>query len=69
MLVSPFDLQITAGKGVVTVWYNGEKKLDTKITTDSACYFKAGCFTQSNSERGEPVDSAGEVMIHQIVVR
>ena len=68
-LGSPFELRITAGQGVVTVWYNGERKLATQITTDSACYFKAGCYTQSNSERGEPVDSAGEVKIHEIAVR
>ncbi len=64
-----FILRITAGQGVVTVWYNGDKKLDTKIATDTGCYFKAGCYTQSNPERGEPEDSGGEVMIHQISVQ
>jgi len=68
-LASLFELRITAGQGVLTVWYNGEQKLDTTIATHSACYFKAGCYTQSNSERGEPVDSAGEVMIHEIAIR
>lgn len=32
------------------------------------CYFRAGCYTQSNTKKGDSPDSYGEVVIHELKV-
>ncbi len=66
-LGQPIDLVIQAGKGKVKVWHNGEPKMDWSVTRQG-CYFKAGCYTQSNPDKGDSADSYGEVMIHKLKV-
>jgi len=64
-LGTPFDLQIEAGRGHVRVFYNGEQKLDWQVVR-RGCYFKAGCYTQSNARKGDTADDYGEVVIHRL---
>jgi poly(beta-D-mannuronate) lyase len=66
-LGTPFDLVIEARAGRVAVSYNGERKLDWEAPRKK-CYFKAGCYTQSNPERGDAPDAAGAVTIHALKV-
>ena len=63
----PFDLRIEAGGGRVGVWYNGVRKLDWKVSR-AGCYFKAGCYTQSNPSKGDEPDACGEVVIPRLKV-
>jgi poly(beta-D-mannuronate) lyase len=59
---TPFDLKIEAGGGHVRVYYDGEEKLDWAVAR-RGCYFKAGCYTQSNTKKGDAADDYGEVLI------
>ena len=61
------QVTLRASRGSIAVEYNGEQKLSWK-TSRSGCYFKAGCYTQSNPARGDAAESAGEVMIYRIEV-
>lgn len=63
-----FNLKIEAESGVVKVSYNGEEKMAWKVSRDG-CYFKAGCYTQSNVSKGDRADAGGEVEIYQLVVK
>jgi poly(beta-D-mannuronate) lyase len=62
-----FDLKIQAGSGHVQIWYNGAPKLDWRQSR-KGCYFKAGCYTQSNVQKGDAPDDYGEVMIRRLSV-
>ncbi len=44
-----FKLKIQAGGGRIKVWYNDSLKMDWKISR-TGCYFRAGCYTQSNTK-------------------
>jgi len=66
-LGSPFDLKIQVGAGRICVWHNNEEKLDWQ-SSRSGCYFKAGCYTQSNLQAGDTADAYGEVLIHSLVL-
>jgi Alginate lyase len=63
-----FDLKIQASKGVISVWYNGQQKIDWTVSKDG-CYFKAGCYTQSNVKKGDEAESFGEVVIQQLHIQ
>ncbi|MBM3335042.1 polysaccharide lyase family 7 protein [Candidatus Sumerlaeota bacterium] len=62
-----FELKLQAAHGQVNVWYNGVPKLNWKVSR-TRCYFKAGCYPQSNTEKGDAPDSYGEVVIHRLLV-
>ncbi|GAA0922774.1 polysaccharide lyase family 7 protein [Pseudonocardia zijingensis] len=66
-LGTPYDLRITAQDGRVQVAYNGEVKGDVALAGEG-WYFKAGTYTQSNPERGDAPDAAGEVVIYALDV-
>ena len=66
-LGTPFDLKVQAGTGKVKVWYNEELKMDW-VKSTNGCYFKAGCYTQSNPEKGDRPDSYGEVQVYQLTI-
>ena len=61
------ELKIESASGHVKVWYNGEQKMDWK-TSEAGCYFKAGCYTQSNLSKGDAPESYGEVVIYELKV-
>lgn len=66
-LGTPFDLKIQATNGHVRVWYNGVLSLDWSVSK-SGCYFKAGCYTQSNRDRGDAPESYGEVIVYRLAI-
>ena len=62
-----FVLQIATGDGRIQVLYNGESKMDWEVSKDD-CYFRAGCYTQSNVKKGDSPDAYGEVVIFRLQV-
>jgi len=64
-LGTPFTVKIQAGKGAVKVWYQDALKMDWEVAA-KGCYFKAGCYTQSNTDKGDKPESYGEVIIYQL---
>jgi len=64
-LGATFDLKIRAGEGKIRVWHNDELKMDWPVSR-TGCYFKAGCYTQSNPSKGDAQDAYGEVMIFRL---
>ncbi len=66
-LGSVFTVNIEASAGRIKVWYNGVLKVDyTK--SSSGLYFKAGCYTQSNTKKGDSASAYGEVIIYDLKV-
>ena len=66
-LGTPFDLKIQSQSGVVRVWYNGRLSMSWAVSK-LGCYFKAGCYTQSNPTKGDTEESFGEVVIYGLKV-
>jgi poly(beta-D-mannuronate) lyase len=64
MLGTPFELTIEAADGRIRVWHNAELKMDWKLARQN-CYFKAGCYTQSNTDK-DAADAYGEVAIYRL---
>jgi poly(beta-D-mannuronate) lyase len=60
-----FDLKIEAGSGHVRIFYNDEEQLDWTVNR-RGCYFKAGCYTQSNTKKGDAAEDYGEVVIRKL---
>lgn len=67
VLGTPFEIKIEAHEGHVKVSYNGKQKMDWKVSA-KGCYFKAGCYTQSNPTKGDSAESFGEVAIQKLKV-
>lgn len=66
-LGTAFDVKVQAGGGNVKVWYDGKLAM-TWTVSRPGCYFKAGCYTQSNPSKGDKASSFGEVIIYQLNV-
>lgn len=62
-----FTLRIVAGGGRIQVWYNDDLKMDWEVSK-KGCYFKAGCYTQSNVKKGDQPEAFGEVAIYRLQV-
>lgn len=62
-----FSVKIEAEGGHVKVWYNDQLKMDW-VVSQQGCYFKAGCYTQSNLKKGDAATAAGEVVIYGLAV-
>ena len=60
-----FTVKIQAGNSRVRVWYNGKLKMDWKVEK-KGCYFKVGCYTQSNLDKGDKAGDYGEVTIYKL---
>lgn len=67
ILSTPFLLKIQAADGQIRVWHDGGLKMNWKVLA-KGCYFKAGCYTQSNPDKGDAPDSFGEVVIYRLKV-
>lgn len=67
VLGTVFDLKIQAHQGHVKVWYDGQEKMNWEISR-KGCYFKAGCYTQSNTSKGDMPDSYGEVALYKLQI-
>jgi hypothetical protein len=58
--------EVTAGK--IKMYYNGVEK-GTITGAFSKCYFKAGCYTQSNKEKGDKPTAYGEVVVYKQTIK
>jgi len=66
-LGTAYTVTITAQKDGIRVYYDGELKVFYD-KGGSDYYFKAGCYTQTNTDRGDPSGSYGEVIIYDLKV-
>jgi len=62
-----FALKIVAADGFIEVYYNGALKV-RQADNRPSCYFKAGCYTQSNLRRGDSPQDFGQVEILSLSV-
>jgi poly(beta-D-mannuronate) lyase len=58
-----FTVHIVVGGGRIKVYYNNALKLNYKKKS-KGLYFKAGCYTQSNTSRGDAPGSYGQVVVY-----
>jgi hypothetical protein len=62
-----FTIKIVASGGHIVIYYNDVLKVDY-AKSKSGLYFKAGCYTQSNTDRGDDAEAYGEVVIYSLKV-
>jgi hypothetical protein len=62
-----FDMKIQVSQGYVDVFYN-EVHMVHQAMNESGCYFKAGCYVQSNTSTGDLPSAYGQVEISHLVV-
>lgn len=62
-----FDMKIVASQGFVAVYYNGVEKVNVALHA-TGCYFKAGCYVQSNTSTGDAPTAYGQVEIKSLTV-
>lgn len=64
-----FTVKIVAEQGRIKTFYNDNPiPVDDYAVKVSGCYFKAGCYTQSNLKKSERSDAYGEVIIYNLTV-
>jgi hypothetical protein len=64
-LGTAYDIRIVVSDGRIAVFHNGEQKADI-AQRGIGWYWKVGVYTQSNAERGDRPDAAGEVVVHSL---
>ena len=62
-----FTITLVASGGRIRLLHNNVMKLNHAASV-AGCYFKAGCYTQSNPGRGDAADDHGEVVVYQLEV-
>jgi len=62
-----FTVKWVAHDGGVDCYYNGQF-IYTYQVSDSGCYFKIGCYTQSNTSKGDLPTAYGQVMVYSYSV-
>jgi hypothetical protein len=62
-----FTVKFVARNRGVDCYFNGQFIYTYAVST-SGCYFKAGCYTQSNTSRGDAPTAYGEVIIYDLSV-
>jgi hypothetical protein len=67
MLGSVFTVRIVASEGRIRVFYDDVAKVDY-AKSGSGYYFKAGCYTQSNTSKGDSASAFGRVVIYSLSV-
>lgn len=60
-----FKLRLVAERGRIKAWHDGDQVMDWKIEA-KGCYFKAGCYTQSNRKKEGRDGSYGEVIVYHL---
>jgi len=64
-----FTVRFVAEGGTIRIYYNGSASPAIEYDkSTSGCYFKAGCYTQSNTDKGDEPDAYGEVEIYELWV-
>lgn len=61
-----FEAKFVGSGGSIKAYYNGA--LVATRSAGSGCYFKTGCYIQSNTSKGDASNAYGEVRIRSIVV-
>lgn len=67
VLGTVFTVEFVAANDTIEVFYNEQLKLRFQRSA-SGCYFKAGCYTQSNTERGDLPEAYAQVVIYELRV-
>lgn len=62
---TPVKLKLQAGSGRIKLWYNDTQMMDWQHSRQG-CYFKVGCYTQSNRDKGDTPESYGEVVVSRL---
>jgi len=64
-----FTVKFVASDGSIKLYYNdaATPAIDYAHSA-TGCYFKAGCYTQSNTSQGDATSAYGEVVIHELFV-
>jgi hypothetical protein len=62
-----FTVKFVARNGGIECSYNGQY-IYTYNVSASGCYFKARCYTQSNTSKGDSPAAYGEVIIYGLSV-
>lgn len=62
-----FTVKLVAADGRIKVYYNDQIKVDIALK-GSGLYFKAGCYTQSNTSKGDKPGAYGEVTVYDLHV-
>jgi hypothetical protein len=65
-----YELITSVDGGTISYRYNGRDLPYTLRSTDAGCYFKAGCYLQSNpaSAKGESTSEYAETVIYNVTV-
>ena len=58
-------IKIQAGNRRIKLWIDNQLAMDWPVVAEG-CYFKAGCYTQSNPSRGDRKGAYGEVVISSL---
>jgi hypothetical protein len=67
-LGSTFTVKVVAGGGYIDVYYNGVRKVH-QAASRPGCYFKAGCYLQTNPSKGDAPSDFGQVEIFDLNVQ
>ncbi len=65
VLGTAFTAEFIASGGHIKIFFNGEQKVDY-VKSSSGDYFKAGCYTQSNMDKGDAADAYAQVVIYSL---
>jgi len=68
VLGTKFTVELRATSSGIRVTYNGSRVVNYN-KSGSGYYFKAGCYTQSNVDRGDKAAAYGEVVIYALQVQ
>ncbi len=64
-----FTIKFEASSGHVKTYFNDASiPADDFAANETGCYFKAGCYTQSNVSKGDIATAYGEVVIYDVRV-
>lgn len=63
-----FTCEFVVSNGKIEYYYNGQKVGYSQSKSDIGWYFKAGCYTQSNTSRGDLPTAYGEVIIYELTI-
>ncbi len=64
-LGTTFTVRIAAGDGFIDVYYNNARAAHIAASR-TGCYFKAGCYLQTNPSKGDAPDDYGQVEIFDL---
>lgn len=62
-----FTCKFVAGSAKIGYYYNGNL-VYTYSKSASGCYFKSGCYTQSNTSKGDSPTAYGQVVVYGLTV-